>query len=129
MRFVDQLFLFAIFGLGIVAAPVFLVWGWIRWIRAPKSRDLFAASALIALICASASAAAAVVGVIYSGMIGGFPYYDPRLLRIISIGLLIALIGLLFGLTGAWRRNSLRWLGWLSALGMLAFWVCVAEGE
>jgi hypothetical protein len=129
MNIGDQIFVGTIFLLGLAMAPVMLIWGWIRWSRKPRQRDLLSVASLISLLLASSSAALAMGGLIYGQAIGGFPYYDPRLLRIIRVGALIAAGGFLIGIAGAWRRNPLRWHGVLSALGMLAFWLCVAEGE
>jgi len=36
---------------------------------------------------------------------------------------------LVLGLSGAWKKGSLRWHTPVFALGTLAFWILAAEGE
>jgi hypothetical protein len=119
----------ALFVAGYVLSPVLLAWGWLRWLRRPKSRTASAILSLIGFICASVSALVAGLGVAYSLMTGGFRYYDPRLMRIFAVGGLLSLVGILFGVSGVWRTSSLRWHAPASALATLAFWIVAAAGE
>jgi hypothetical protein len=66
---------------------------------------------------------------LFSGATGGFAYYDPRLLRIFKIGLLLSSLALLTGLIGIAFRNPLRWQAPIASLGMLIFWFLAAVGE
>jgi hypothetical protein len=58
-----------------------------------------------------------------------FPYYDPLLLRVFRIGVLISLGGIVFGISGVWRPSPLRWHAPVCAVGMLTFWILAASGE
>ena len=77
----------------------------------------------------TASAALATLSTLYALMIGGFPYYDPLLLRIYGIGMLLSCVGILFALTGLWRRSNLRWHGIVLPTSMLLLWVLWASSE
>jgi hypothetical protein len=80
-------------------------------------------------VLASASALVAVASIIYAQSIHGFTFYDPRLMRIFRWGFVLSLGGIVFGISGIFRPNSLRWHAPLCALGTLAFWVGVAESQ
>ncbi|MBZ5520769.1 MAG: hypothetical protein LAP21_00785 [Acidobacteriia bacterium] len=112
-----------------IGVPVILVWGWLRWLRRPRERNPFAALSLAGFVFASASALLAVGGVLYSGAIGGFPFYDPRLMRIYGYGLLLSLGAFVLSIPGMWRQNLLRWHAPGLSFGMLLLWVLWASGE
>lgn len=81
--------------------------------------------------CAVVSGLFAILGIQYARAIGGFPLYDPRLLRIYATGILLSIIALTFGSMGA-SRGSPRWLGLLapvSSVLMLLFWLLQAVRE
>jgi hypothetical protein len=65
----------------------------------------------------------------YSKAIGGFPFYDPRLMRIYFYGSVLSLAGIALGLVGAFFRNPVRWQAPLAALGTFLFWIGCAAGE
>jgi hypothetical protein len=83
----------------------------------------------IGFVLATASAVLAVSTVIYAHHIGGFPYYDPRLLRIYRWGALLSLTGMAFALGGVWRRGPLQWLAPVCTFGTLLYWFGAASGE
>jgi hypothetical protein len=114
--------------LGYVIAPVVLIWGWTRWAVDHSQSTICSILSLMSFILASASAVLAVSTVVYA-QIHHFPYYDPTLLRIFRWGLLLSLAGILCGIGGVWRRNTLRWYAPISGLGTLAFWIMAASGE
>lgn len=118
-----------VFGLGWIAWPVSLIWGWVRWLMEPKQRNLTSILSLIGFVLASASALLAVSSMIYAQEIHGFRYYDPLLLKIFRAGGLISVAGIVFGIGGVWRKNSLRWQSPVAALGALAFWLGMATAE
>jgi len=62
--------------------------------------------------------ALALGSLIYAHAIGGFPYYDPRLLRIYRWGTGLSLLGVVFGIGGVWRRSALRWHAPALSVGM-----------
>jgi hypothetical protein len=103
--------------------------GWVRWTRQPRQRSIFPILSLVAFAFATASGLLAVSSVMYSVGIGGFPYYDPRLLRIFRLGILLSLAGIALGLGGVWRPSSLRWYAPASAIGTLMFWIMAASME
>ncbi len=124
-----EIVLTTVLALGLLAAPVMLVWGWIRWARREKKFDFLSACSFGALTLATTSAGLAISAWIYSAATGGFAYYDPPLLRFIRYGFYIAAIGFLFGFAGAWRNNPLRWHGLVAPLGMAAYWVSIGVSE
>jgi hypothetical protein len=115
--------------LGYVTAPIMLVWGWTRWARQQKRRTASSILSLVGFALATASASLAVCLAIYARVIGGFPYYHPLLMRTYATGTLLSLGGILFGLAGIWRWNSLRWHAPVAALATLAFWLLSASME
>lgn len=112
-----------------IAAPVLLITGWTRWARLPQPRDIIPMLALAGFIVGSASALLALGAVIYAWSIGGFPYYDPRLLRIYGVGLQLSLAGLIVGLLGLARPSSLRWHAPILSLAMIVLWLLWMQGE
>ena len=59
---------------------------------------LFPILSLIGFVLATASGLLALSSVVYAHVIGGFPYYDPRLLRIYAWGGVLSLSGIVFGI-------------------------------
>jgi hypothetical protein len=118
-----------LFVAGYVVSPIMRTWGWVRWFRQPKLQTVSAILCLLGFILASASALLAVSAIAYSLTRGGFPYYDPLLMKIFGIGGLLSLGGLVCALGGAWRASSLRWHAPVSAIATLAFWITAAMGE
>jgi len=109
--------------------PAGLVWGWARWKRTPWQHNFSFSFSFAGLAFATLSALLAVGSTAYARIIGGFPFYDPLLLRIYRWGALLSLAGIGTGICGVWRPNPLRWLGPICAVGMLVFWIAMAEGE
>ena len=114
--------------LGFVVGPVNLIWGWVVWIRSPRSKTVPSVLSWIGFVFATGSALLA-IGTVICAQIIHFGFYDPRLTRLMGLGSLLSAIGLLFALCGVWRRNPLRWHSLLATLATLAFWVLAAEGE
>ena len=102
------LFLFAV---GIYAGlPAWMIWGWVRWFRRAPPRTLPSSLSLIGLTLATASGLLAVSSVLYAHAIGGFPFYDPRLLRIYRCGR----VAVPFGNRVRHRRSLATWTGALA---------------
>ena len=112
-----------------VGLPALMMWGWARWFRRTQPRSLPSILSLIGLTLATASGLLAVSSVMYAHAIGGFPFYDPRLLRIYRWGGLLSLSGLVFGIAGVWRPSPVRWLAPVCSFGTLLFWFASAMGE
>jgi len=119
-----------VFATGVcIGLPALMVWGWVRWCRRTQPPTLSAILSLIGFTLATASGLLAVSSVLYAHAIGGFPSYDPRLLRIYRWGGLLSLSGILFGISGAWRPGPLRWHAPACSFGTLLFWFVAAMGE
>jgi len=108
---------------------VTLAWGCGRWAKRKQPRTLSAALSVAGFSLATASALLAITSMLYAQAIGGFSFYDPRLLRIYRWGALLSFVGTVVALGGLWRPNLLRWHALVSALGTLVFWVLAAYGE
>jgi hypothetical protein len=112
-----------------VLAPVTLGWAFRRWWRSEprfelpvwRSQLAFAAFSLGGL-----SVTLWFVLVIWSMARGGFPYYDPILLRCYGVGLLLGFGGFLFGLPG---KGKLRWPACLISSAMVFMWLIAASME
>ncbi len=77
--------------------------------------------------CLAAASALLYLGtVLYSRIIGGFPFYDPTLMAIYLLGALTALVGLLIGTLGRGRAR-------VAVMGlsgsMLTLWLATASSE
>jgi len=112
-----------------LAVPALLVWGWVRWVQRPQPRTLSSILSLVGFVLATVSAVVAVSSICYARLIGGFPYYDPLLLRVFRIGGLLSLTALVSAIGGAWRPSALRWHALGCAVGTLLFWLTSAAGE
>jgi hypothetical protein len=109
--------------------PAAIIIGCIRWVRGRAPETWLSRLSLLAFGLATCSGLLALISVIYAHAIGGFPYYDPRLLRFYRWGGILADAALVLGMIGGWRRNPLRWYAPLCALGMSVFWAAAAMGE
>jgi hypothetical protein len=109
--------------------PAAIVWGWVRWFKRSQPRTVFSTLSLIGFALATASALLAVSALLFSFAIGGFAYYNPALLRIYGIGILLSLAGIVFASIGVWRPSSLRWHALACAFGALIFWLIAVAGE
>jgi hypothetical protein len=113
-----------------IVTPVILIWGWVRWMKTPKSKTVSSIFSLSGFLLATLSALLAVSSVVYAHTLhSGFPFYDPLLMKIYRWGALLSTAGFCLGIGGVWQRNSLRWHSPIGALGMLAFWLLAAAGE
>ena len=117
---------FSLFGM--LGVPLLTIWGWVRWSKDRQSPTLFAKLSLIGFVFATASVGLALLTWLIA-MTKGFRYYDPLLLNIYGIGLLLSLLGLLFGVSGVWKSGPLRWHAVVCAVGMLGFWVTTMSLE
>ena len=109
--------------------PALMISGWVQWFRRKQPRTVSSILSLIAFILATASGLLAVSSAMYAHAIGGFPFYDPLLLRIYRWGGLLSVSGIAFGISGIWRPSPLRWHAPACAVGTLLFWFASAMGE
>jgi len=112
-----------------IALPAMVIWGWARWAKRAKQWMFFPILSLIGFAFATMSGLFAIWSVHYAHAIGGFPFYDPLLLRFYRWGALLSATGFLFALIGVWKPSSLRWHSLVSASGTFMFWVMAATGE
>ncbi len=130
MREAVESVVIVLLGIGMyIVLPAVMVWGWMRWAKNTKQRTLFSALSLTGFVFATASGLLAIWSILYAHVIGGFPFYDSRLLRIYRWGFLLALSGIAFGTSGVRQSSPLRWHAPACAAGMLLFWFIVAMGE
>jgi len=112
-----------------VALPAGIIWGWVRWSKRAQTPTLLSVLSLIGFAFATASGMLAISSLLYARAIGGFPFYDPLLMKIYGWGGLLSLSGFVFALIGLWRPGPLRWHAPLCAIGTLLFWFGAAIGE
>jgi len=112
-----------------VSVPVMMLWGWVRWAKRKQPLTLSAVLSGAGFALATGSALLAIASMLYAQAIAGFPYYDPRLMRIYRWGLLLSLSGTVLAISGIWRPSPLRWHALSCAFGTLAFWFIAASGE
>jgi hypothetical protein len=129
MSLAVQVFVFLLGATGYLLSPIILIWGWVRWLREPKVRNLPALLSLVGFILSTASAVLAVSAAIYSLATGGFRYWDPRLIKIMGVGALLSFGGFVLAIGGIWRANSLRWHAPVSSVATFAFWLLAAALE
>ena len=115
-------------GLSYIVSPVVLFWGWARWASRPKLRTVSAILSFLGFILATVSVMLAVSTAVYA-QFHEFRFYDPSLLRIMRWGVLLSFDALVLGMSGAWKKSSLRWHTPVFAVGTLAFWILAAAGE
>jgi hypothetical protein len=117
-----------LFVLGVyLALPAVLVVGWVRWSRRRQIGRTWPSLAGFSL--GTASALLAVGAMLYARSSGGFPFYDPALLRIYRWGLLLSVAGLVFAAVGVRWSGPVRWYAPAAAVGTLLFWLGTAAGE
>lgn len=112
-----------------VGLPIAFIWGWVRWLRRAKSRDLFSRLSVAGFVLATVSGVFAVGSAIYAGSIGGYAYFDPRLIAVFRIGLLLSISAAICALVGAWKPGPVRWHAAVCAVGVLLFWMAAAAAE
>jgi hypothetical protein len=115
--------------IGLLASPIMLVSGWIRFAKQPQLGTGGSIFSLIGLILATASAVLAASSMARAAAIRGFPYHDPLLMRIILCGVFFSLGGIFLGTVGLGPRTSTRWHAPASGACLLIFWIVAALGE
>lgn len=126
---VKSVLLFVVAAVLFVGLPAMFLWGWVRWARRAKAVRPLPLLSLTGFSLATVSGLVALAGIVYAHAIGGFPFWDPRLLRIYRWGFFLSLGGLVFALAGAWKPSSLRWHAGACSAGTIFFWFVAAMGE
>jgi hypothetical protein len=109
--------------------PLGFILGWTRFIQTWREFNPARIFSLTGFAFATASALLAIFSITYAQEIGGFSFYDPRLLRFLRTGSLLSLAAITLSLGGVWKRGPLRWLSPACSLGTLLFWLGAAMGE
>jgi hypothetical protein len=125
---VESVFLVAYVLCIYVALPVAILGGWIRWAKQPKLLALLSVLSMIGFFLATCSALLAFCGLLYAHAVG-FQFYDPRLMRFYRWGGYLSLSGIVLGIIGCFRRNTLRWYAPICSVGVFIFWFGAAIGE
>ncbi|MBV8050571.1 MAG: hypothetical protein JOZ80_05250 [Acidobacteriaceae bacterium] len=112
-----------------IALPIAILGGWVRWTKQPKSWTAFSVLSMIGFLLATFSALLAFASLLYAHAIGGFPFYNPRLVRFYHWGGRSSLAGIGPGMIGCFRRNTLRWYAPICAIGVFIFWFASAIAE
>jgi len=113
----------------LVMTPLVMVWGWIRWARREKKWTILSVLSLAGFALATGSALLAIALSIYGHLIGGFDFYDPRLMRFYACGALLSASALILAVSGIWRLNSLRWHALFCSFGTLVYWSALMNAE
>ena len=120
MRTWDQILVTALAVLGFFGSPIFIVWGWARWLMRPKQWTIISIVSVTGFLLATLSAIIALFAI---GHAGDVHYFDPMMRGLFRVGVLISLIGIVLGLAGVWRRSPLRWHSPISSVSTLALWL------
>jgi hypothetical protein len=122
--------LFVVFFISLyLGLPIAIITGWIHWSKRRASMTLSSLPSLAAFGLATCSALLALGSLVYAHTVGGFPFYDPSLMRIYRWGAWLSLAATALGVIGLWPRSPLRWYAPLCAVGMLIFWSMSAMSE
>ena len=103
--------------------PAVIVWGWARWYKTASLGTLGSKLSLGGFILANISVVLALSATLFLHSSTGSPLANALLLRLYSIGLVLAAAGVLLTFAGLWQRGPLRWLGLLCSSGVLIFWI------
>ncbi len=106
-----------------------LAWALWRWLRtAPRIVEPAWRSymAIGAIGFAGASSMLWLISLIWAMVIGGFPFYDPVLLRFYRWGFLTSALGLLISFAG---KGRLKWPSCGLSLLMALLWMMAASSE
>ncbi len=112
-----------------IVLPAVMIWGWARWTKRREPRTPFSTLSLIGFTLGTVSGLLAISAMLYASAVGGFPFYDPSLMRTYRLGALFSLAALVFAIIGLWRPSPLRWHAPVCAVGTLVFWITAAAGE
>jgi hypothetical protein len=113
----------------VVAVPVLLLWGWVRWAKDHTPRSTSCTLALLGLCFATASAFLALTTHLYARFVRSFSSHDPTLLKIYLFGCAFSSLAILFSVGGSGRRGPLRSLAPVCAFATLLFWLIAMTSE
>jgi len=91
----------AVFVLFVIAIyfmlPSVMAWGWVRWAKCKEHRTVFSVLSLTGFALASSSGLLVIALALYANLRGGFPFYDPLLLRFYRWGVLLSAAAIVAG--------------------------------
>jgi hypothetical protein len=97
--------------------------------RRSRQHDTSLVFAIASFSLVTPSVIIAVSSMLYARKIGGFPYYDPLLMRIFRWGFCLSLAAVMITLKGVPRRSANRWILLTLSIGTLTFWLLTMMGE
>jgi hypothetical protein len=110
--------------LAVVASPVTMLAGWIKWFRGPHQPGVFPKLSFIGMSLTSATVFGLLAFAIYAVIFGvRFSVHYELLVSIYRFFALLCMLGFLFGLVGVWRRSPLRWLAPACAFCTACIWL------
>jgi hypothetical protein len=95
----------------------------INWARRSPKQDTSLVFAIASFSLVTGSVAIAISSMLYARKIGGFPHYDPMLMRILRWGFCLSLAAVIIAYKGVPRRSTNRWLLLTLSIGMMMFWL------
>jgi hypothetical protein len=106
-----------------------LAWSVRRWLRTTPRIVLPAWRSYFAFAATSLAGVSVLIWIlmgIWAHTIGGFPFYDPILMRLYALGFLTGCAGLAAGLLG---KGKLRWPACGVSALMTFLWLAAMSGE
>jgi len=97
--------------------PILIAWGWIRWLKEKKPRNVAASFSYASFALATLSLLYAVYVIGFAHLTAGSAADAPS-----WEGLCISAIATILAFAGLWRTNPLRWHATLCSLAMLFLW-------
>jgi hypothetical protein len=108
-----------------IAAPVCLLWGWIRWAHHRQLPSFLAKLSFIAFLLATASTILVIVSMIYTRTSDAFLFFDTTYYHFIIAGYWLSGVGLVLTLVGIWRKGPVRVHALICTLGTLLYWLAI----
>ena len=107
-----------------LALLVTMVVGWAEWHSDPHQSGIFPNLSFIGMSLTSATVLGLIAFAIYAEAFGiRFSVHYEQLVRIYKFFAALCVLGFLFGLVGAWRRNPLRWYAPACAFLTASLWL------
>ena len=113
----------------LIGLPLVCLSGWVKWFQDKSASTSFSTLSVLGFSFGTLSLLLDASTAVYAYTIGGFPFYDPLLMRIYLWGGRLSLVGMAFGLIGVWRSGVLRWRGIVLPTSMLLLWFMAAMAE
>jgi nicotinamide riboside transporter PnuC len=83
-----------------IGLPALTIMGWYFWARGTKAKGVCSTLSFIGFLVATISVLLAISSIAFAHLIGGFPFHDPRLMKIYRWGFLLSLTAILFSVGG-----------------------------